>query len=33
MVPKSSEVIEPPGNGPAQPVLVVEEINRPVVPL
>jgi hypothetical protein len=32
-VPKSSAVVVPPGNGPAQPVLVFEEINEPSVPL
>ena len=33
MVPKSKEVIEFGANGPAQPVLVVEDIKALVVPL
>jgi hypothetical protein len=31
--PKLKNVVEPPGSGPPQPVLTVEEINAPVVPL
>ena len=33
MVPKSNEVITPAATGPPQPVLVVDDINAPVVPL